>query len=76
MITSYLSSINLMFIFISYFLIAIVLPLFLLNRFSSKIDEPEWKEINRMNAYMRTPEFIKRRDRLFIEFMKGGDKHE
>jgi len=76
MITNSLFFFNHMIIFLVYYLIACVLPLFLLNRFSSKIDEPEWKEINRMNAYMRTPEFIKRRDRLFIEFMKGGDKHE
>ena len=76
MITNSLFFFNHMIIFLVYYLIACVLPLFLLNKFFSKIDEPEWKEINRMNAYMRTPEFIKRRDRLFIEFMKGGDKHE
>ena len=76
MITNSLFFFNHMIIFLVYYLIACVLPLFLLNRFSSKIDEPEWKEINRMNTYMRTPEFIKKRDRLFIEFMKGGDKHE
>ncbi|KKP86745.1 MAG: hypothetical protein UR89_C0015G0008 [Candidatus Roizmanbacteria bacterium GW2011_GWA2_35_8] len=65
-----------MIIFLAYYFIVCVFPIFLLNKFGPKIDEPEWKEINRMNAYMRSPEFIKRRDKLLVKFLKGGDQHE
>lgn len=65
-----------MIIFLAYYFIVCVFPIFLLNKFNPKIDEPEWKEINRMNAYMRSPEFIEKRDKLFETSLKGGDNHD
>lgn len=52
----------------------IILPavVFLVARFSHRKKEPEWVELNRFRAYLRSPEFIKRRDKLFETSLKGG----
>jgi hypothetical protein len=52
----------------------IILPaiVFLVARFSHRKQEPEWVELNRFRAYLRTPEFIRKRDKLFETSLKGG----
>ena len=56
----------------------IILPavIFIVARFSHKRKEPEWVELNRFRAYLRTPEFIEKRDKLFETSLKGGDNHD
>jgi len=57
---------------------AVMIPavVFLIARFSHKRQEPEWVELNRFRAYLRTPEFIRKRDKLFETSLKGGDNHD
>ena len=52
----------------------IILPavVFLVARFSRRIKEPEWVELNRFRAYLRSPEFIKKHEKLIETFLKGG----
>ena len=57
-------------------LIMIPAVIFIVARFSHKRKEPEWVELNRFRAYLRTPEFMKRRDKLFETYQKGGDNHD
>ena len=57
-------------------LVLIPAVVFLVARFSHKRKEPEWVELNRFRAYLRTPEFMKRRDKLFETYQKGGDNHD
>ena len=57
-------------------LIMIPAVIFLVARFSHKRKEPEWVELNRFRAYMRSPEFIEKRDKLFETSLKGGDNHD
>ncbi len=57
-------------------LIMIPAVVFIVARFSHKIKEPEWVELNRFRAYLRSPEFIKKRDKLFENNLKGGDNHD
>jgi len=45
---------------------------FLVARFSHRKKEPEWVELNRFRAYLRSTEFIKKRDKLFETSLKGG----
>ena len=57
-------------------LVVIPAVIFIVARFSHKRKEPEWVELNRFRAYLRTPEFMKRRDKLFETSLKGGDNHD
>ncbi len=57
-------------------LVVIPAVVFLVAKFSHKRIEPEWVELNRFRAYMRTPEFIEKRDKLFETYQKGGDNHD
>ncbi|MFA6512605.1 MAG: hypothetical protein WCT34_00200 [Patescibacteria group bacterium] len=57
-------------------LVVIPAVIFLVVRFSHKRKEPEWVELNRFRAYLRSPEFMKRRDKLFETYQKGGDNHD
>lgn len=57
-------------------LIMIPAVIFIVVRFSHRKKEPEWVELNRFRAYLRTPEFIKKRDKLFETSLKGGDNHD
>jgi len=52
----------------------LILPavVFLVARFSRRIKEPEWVELNRFRAYLRSPEFIRKRDKLLETSLKGG----
>jgi len=52
----------------------LILPavVFLVARFSRRIKEPEWMELNRFRAYLRSPEFIRKRDKLLETSLKGG----
>ena len=56
----------------------LILPpiVFLIAKFAPRKREPEWVELNRFRAYLRTPEFMKRRDKLFETYQKGGDNHD
>lgn len=49
---------------------------FLVARFSHRIKEPEWMELNRFRAYMRTEKFIEKRDKLLETNLKGGGNHD
>ena len=55
----------------------IILPavVFLVVKFSHRKKEPEWVELNRFRAYLRSPEFMKKRDKLFETYLKGGGNH-
>jgi len=53
-------------------LVVIPAVIFIVARFSHKRKEPEWVELNRFRAYLRTTEFMKRRDKLFETYQKGG----
>lgn len=57
-------------------LIMIPAVIFTVARFSHKIKEPEWVELNRFRAYLRSPEFIKKRDKLLETSLKGGGNHD
>ena len=57
-------------------LVVIPAVVFFVARFAHKKKEPEWVELNRFRAYLRTPEFMKRRDKLFEIYQKGGDNHD
>jgi hypothetical protein len=57
-------------------LIMIPAVIFLVAKFSHKKNEPEWVELNRFRAYLRSPEFIAKRDKLFETGLKGGDDHD
>ena len=57
-------------------LIMIPAVIFLVTRFSHRRKEPEWVELNRFRAYLRSPEFIEKRDKLFETSLKGGDNHD
>jgi len=52
----------------------IFLPLVVLFviKFGHRQEEPEWLQLSRMKAYMRSPEFIKKRDKLLETSLKGG----
>jgi len=45
---------------------------FLVARFSHKKKEPEWVELNRFRAYLRSPEFRKKHEKLIETYLKGG----
>jgi len=57
---------------------AVMIPavVFLVARFSHRIREPEWMELNRFRAYMRTKQFIEKRDKLLETSLKGGGNHD
>jgi hypothetical protein len=57
-------------------LIMIPAVIFLVAKFSHKKKEPEWVELNRFRAYLRSPEFIAKRDKLFETGSKEGDDHD
>jgi len=52
----------------------LILPavVFLVARFSRRIKEPEWMELNRFRAYLRSPEFRKKHEKLIETYLKGG----
>lgn len=52
----------------------IILPavVFLVVRFLHRKKEPEWIELNRFRAYLRTPEFRKKHEKLIETYLKGG----
>jgi len=52
----------------------LILPavVFLVARFSRRKKEPEWVELSRFRAYLRSPEFIRKRDKLLETSLKGG----
>jgi hypothetical protein len=52
----------------------IILPamILLVVRFSKKKKEPEWVELNRFRAYLRSPEFRKKHEKLIETYLKGG----
>jgi len=56
----------------------IILPavIFIVARFSHKRKEPEWVELNRFRAYLRSPEFRKKHEKLIETYLKGGDNHD
>jgi len=45
-------------------------------RLSHKSREPEWRELNRFRAYLRTPEFRKKHEKLMQTYLKGGGDHD
>jgi hypothetical protein len=49
---------------------------FLVARFSHRKKEPEWVELNRFRAYLKTPEFRKKHEQLIETYLKGGDNHD
>lgn len=57
-------------------LVMIPAVIFIMARFSHKRQEPEWVELNRFRAYLRSQEFIRKRDKLFETSLKGGDNHD
>jgi len=57
-------------------LVMIPAVIFIVARFSHKRQEPGWVELNRFRAYLRTPEFIKKRDKLLETSLKGGGNHD
>jgi hypothetical protein len=52
----------------------IILPavVFLVARFSHRKQEPEWVELNHFRAYLRSPEFRKKNEKLIETYLKGG----
>ncbi len=57
-------------------LIMIPAVVFLVARFSHRKKEPEWVELNRFRAYLKTPEFRKKHEQLIETYLKGGDNHD
>jgi len=57
-------------------LIMIPAVVFLIAKFSSRKQEPEWVELNRFRAYLRSPEFRKKHEKLMQTYLKGGDNHD
>ena len=53
-------------------LIVIPLVIILVARFGHRQQEPEWLQLSRMRAYMRSPEFIKKHEKLIETYLKGG----
>jgi len=56
----------------------IILPLVVLFviKFGHRQEEPEWLQLNRMKAYMRSPEFIKKHEKLIETYLNGDGNHE
>jgi len=57
-------------------LVMIPAIVFLVARFSKRTREPEWMELNRFRAYLRSPEFIKKHEKLIETYLKGGGNHD
>jgi len=57
-------------------LIMIPAVIFIVARFSHKKKEPEWVELNRFRAYLRSPEFRKKHEKLIETYLKGGGDNE
>jgi len=57
-------------------LIMIPAVIFIVARFSQKKKEPEWVELNHFRAYLRSPEFRKKHEKLIETYLKGGDNHD
>ena len=57
-------------------LIMIPAVIFIVARFSHKKKEAEWVELNRFRVYLRSPEFIKKHEKLMQTYLKGGDNHD
>jgi len=51
----------------------IILPtiVFIIAKFGHRQEEPEWLQLSRIRAYMRSPEFIKKHGKLIKLCLKG-----
>jgi len=51
----------------------IFLPLVVLfvAKFGHRQEEPEWLQLSRIRAYMRSPEFIRKHEKLIESYLKG-----
>jgi|GEM_PF-1744325 len=52
-------------------LIFLPLVVLLVAKFGHRQEEPEWLQLNRMRAYMRSPEFIQKHEELIESYLKG-----
>jgi len=57
-------------------LVVLLAVIFFILKFPPKKDEPEWVELNRFRAYLRSDEFRKKHEKLIESYWKGGDKHD
>ena len=64
--------------FMTFLADAVMIPavLFLIARFTPRKNGPEWMELNRFRAYLRSPEFIKKHEKLMQTYLKGGGDHD